>query len=131
MERDTAWPVVLFWELVAMRKSMAGPVKMQTRMIALVMMKTASSWEVCVLAWQTRPATITVTTTGPAYVDGWIDFNQDGSWNGPDERILANVAVQNGQNILSFNVPARAAYGMTYARFRISSQVAWAHREKP
>ncbi len=56
-----------------------------------------------------------------ARVDGWIDFNQDGNWGGPGERIADSVLVANGNNVLMFDVPATAEAGTTFARFRIST----------
>jgi hypothetical protein len=56
-----------------------------------------------------------------ARVDAWIDFNADGSWGGPDEQIANNVAVVNGDNALTFDVPSWAVEGTTIARFRLST----------
>lgn len=56
-------------------------------------------------------------------LDAWIDFNRDGDWLGPGEQIATNwdLGRGNGTRTLSFAIPAGAAAGMTYARFRISS----------
>lgn len=56
-----------------------------------------------------------------AIVDGWIDFNGDGSWNGAEEHIITRVAVDAGESVFRFDVPAWAASGTTYARFRVST----------
>lgn len=56
-----------------------------------------------------------------AKLDGWIDFNQDGSWDGAGERIFASRPVTEGDNHLSFVVPAIAAAGEAAARFRLST----------
>lgn len=66
-------------------------------------------------------ATITVTASGPGKLDAWIDFNQDGDWNDPGERIFTHRDVVGGTNVLTFNVPAEALLGTTFARFRLSS----------
>jgi hypothetical protein len=58
---------------------------------------------------------------GVARLDGWIDFNADGSWDGPHERIADSIAVLNGDNPITFDVPSWAPDGTTYARFRLSS----------
>ncbi len=54
-------------------------------------------------------------------LDAWIDFDQDGIWGGPDEHVLQSIDVQIGANILTFQVPADAAVGTTFARFRLST----------
>ncbi|MCA9258647.1 MAG: VCBS repeat-containing protein, partial [Planctomycetales bacterium] len=54
-----------------------------------------------------------------AYVDAWIDFNGDGSWNGSGERIYGGM-LDEGVHELSFETPVDAM-GATYARVRINS----------
>jgi hypothetical protein len=56
-----------------------------------------------------------------AKLDAWIDFNGDGNWGGPGEQIFASRAVTAGDNALTFDVPASAAQGTTFARFRLST----------
>ncbi|MDA1049222.1 MAG: GEVED domain-containing protein [Planctomycetota bacterium] len=58
---------------------------------------------------------------GTARLDAWIDFNGDGSWSGPFERIADSVAVVNGDNTITFDVPSWAHSGTTFARFRLST----------
>ena len=53
-------------------------------------------------------------------LDAWIDFNTDGDWLDPGEAIASSHAVQAGVNTLTFNVPASAVLGNSYARFRLS-----------
>ncbi len=69
-----------------------------------------------------NPATVTVTVsiTGGA-IQGWIDFNADGDWLDPNEQIITNFAAFNFVNIISFNVPAGAVLGSTFARYRYST----------
>jgi predicted outer membrane repeat protein len=55
-----------------------------------------------------------------AFVDAWIDFNHDGGFD-VDEKIAASAAVVNGNNTLTFNVPAAAIAGATFARIRLST----------
>ncbi|MFL2869324.1 MAG: M36 family metallopeptidase [Pirellulaceae bacterium] len=50
-------------------------------------------------------------------LQGWIDFNGDGVFN-DEEQIVTNLAVAEGANPISFDVPADAVVGDTYARFR-------------
>jgi len=62
---------------------------------------------------------------GPRGFDyyGWIDFNRDGDWDDPDERLHSSAGSTNyaGYLILTFTlqVPATATPGTTYARFRL------------
>jgi hypothetical protein len=49
-----------------------------------------------------------------------VDFNQDGTWGGPFEQIAPSLKLRRGNNTISFNVPACAGSGTTFARFRIS-----------
>jgi hypothetical protein len=63
--------------------------------------------------------TVTNTTGVPAYIQGWIDFNGNGSWSDAGEQIALNVLAVNGQNNITFTTPA-AAVSTGYARFRLS-----------
>lgn len=56
---------------------------------------------------------------GAAYLHGWIDFNADGDWADAGEQIIDNSPVGDGINNRTFTVPAAAAVGTTFARFRI------------
>ncbi|MGB6045871.1 MAG: SdrD B-like domain-containing protein [Pirellulales bacterium] len=53
-------------------------------------------------------------------LQGWIDFNADGDWFDAGEQIFTDLVIASGPNELSFDVPAGAVGGPTYARFRIS-----------
>jgi hypothetical protein len=55
------------------------------------------------------------------FLDAFIDYNRDGDWDEPSDRIFASRALNVGANSISFNVPATASLGTTYARFRFSS----------
>jgi hypothetical protein len=69
-------------------------------------------------------ATVTVSVQNApagAKLDAWIDFNGDGNWGGPGEQILASRSVTAGDNALTFDVPASATAGTTFARFRLST----------
>jgi hypothetical protein len=56
-----------------------------------------------------------------ARLDAWIDFDQDGSWGGPSERIATSLAVVNGNNNVSFSVPSWTHDGNPVGRFRLST----------
>ncbi len=60
-------------------------------------------------------------SSGPGFLDAWVDFNKDGDWSDAGEQILGSVPVAAGVNGLIFNVPGNALAGVTYARFRLSS----------
>ncbi len=56
-----------------------------------------------------------------AFIDGWVDFDGDGSFNG-NNQIFASQPVTPGVNFLTFSVPyAGSRLGPTYARFRVST----------
>ena len=56
-----------------------------------------------------------------AKLDGWIDFDGDGSFGGVGEQVADTIEVSEGDNVISFDVPGWAASGQTYARFRLST----------
>lgn len=59
--------------------------------------------------------------TNGGKLDAWIDFNRNGAWDA-GEQVFASQALVPGLNTnLCFNVPAGAALGQTFARFRLSS----------
>jgi len=71
-------------------------------------------------------ANITVTLTNTAGVatprlDAWIDFDGDGVFGDPRDRIATSLALTAGANIVPVNVPCDAQSAATYARFRLSS----------
>ena len=60
-----------------------------------------------------------VTTT---FVDAWIDFNKDGSFDGDGEQIIANQVVINGDNTINYFPATDAVSGTALnARFRLST----------
>jgi hypothetical protein len=73
-----------------------------------------------------RTATeVTVFPSVDGVIDAWIDFNGDGDWNDPGEQIFVSEAVTGGNPsgvVLTFDVPAAAVEGTTYARFRFSTE---------
>ncbi|MBU1072996.1 hypothetical protein KKG45_07095, partial [bacterium] len=68
-----------------------------------------------------QPANVDVTASQPGYLHAWIDFNSNGNWSEADEHVFAGMALLGGLNTLTFNVPAAAASGQTFARFRFST----------
>ena len=66
--------------------------------------------------------TIRVTTSGQGYLNGWMDFNKNGSWAEANEHIFKDTLLAAGVHYLSMVVPANALLGNTFARFRFSTQ---------
>ncbi len=69
---------------------------------------------------QNQGVSLTVNASIAGKLDAWIDYNQDGTW-GPAEQVFASKSLAAGANTLNFLVPAGAAVGQTYARFRFST----------
>ncbi|MCA9196217.1 MAG: S8 family serine peptidase [Planctomycetales bacterium] len=70
-----------------------------------------------------RPATFEVTASQSGLLQGWIDFNADGDWDDVGEQIAVNRQVPAGVSSFEHIIPATTLPGVTYARFRISSQL--------
>ena len=66
---------------------------------------------------------IDVTASMPGVIDLWIDFNANGSWLDPNEKVTLTPGpnVGPGTTHLSFMVPAGTPPGTTFARVRYSS----------
>jgi hypothetical protein len=64
---------------------------------------------------------ITVTASALGRLDAFVDFNRNGSWADAGEQVFADTQLQPGPNQLGFNVPASAAGGLSFARFRYST----------
>lgn len=77
---------------------------------------------------QGQTATVTInrvnTSGANTYLNGWIDFNNDGVLDGAGEQIISNVIIPSGTNAsatYTFTVPANAVLGDIGARFRITN----------
>ena len=55
------------------------------------------------------------------YLNGWLDFDADGSWTSIGEQIAADRAMPAGFTALVFGIPARAQVGPVVGRFRFAS----------
>lgn len=70
---------------------------------------------------------IEVVASQAGMLDAWIDYNQDGVFDHPAERVEVageppgSIALGAGSNLLQVNVPQAAPFGDTIARFRFSS----------
>ncbi|MGE3309235.1 MAG: tandem-95 repeat protein [Limisphaerales bacterium] len=63
---------------------------------------------------------ISVTASQTGHLDAWMDFNGNQSWADQGEQIFVSTVLVGGVNNLTFQVPASARAGVTYARFRFS-----------
>ncbi len=67
-------------------------------------------------------AIITVTASVQGLLNTWFDWNADGDWDDRGEQVFDDITLAAGANTLSFNVPADALAGKTFARFRFSRE---------
>jgi len=65
--------------------------------------------------------TVTVSVVGNGFVNGWVDFDGDGTWYQADEHVVINQAVSSGTHTFNYTVPTTAVPGVTFARLRISA----------
>ncbi len=73
------------------------------------------------VAGQSVPVNIIVATGGrSAVLNGWVDFNANGSWLDPGEHVIADMAVVAGLNSTNIVVPVLPTLGASYARFRLT-----------
>jgi hypothetical protein len=75
---------------------------------------------------EATPVRVNIVRTGlsaqaTAFLTAWVDFNGDGDWDDAGERVLTNQVVVGGTNDLVINVPSTATHGVSYARFRLST----------
>ena len=65
------------------------------------------------------------TTGAPAYLNGWVDFNNNGVVTDASEQVIADVVVADGTSgyfqTFYFDVPSTATIGTVGARFRLTS----------
>jgi arylsulfatase A-like enzyme len=68
-------------------------------------------------------ASAQVTASAAGLLDAFMDFNADGDWNDPGERVTlaAGTPLVAGVNVVTFAVPAGATPGASWARFRFST----------
>ncbi len=62
-----------------------------------------------------------VTASQSGFLDGWIDWNQNESWNDAEEQFIQSIAVTAGQNIIPFTVPCYDETKSFNVRFRLST----------
>ena len=64
---------------------------------------------------------LSVTVTGNGLLQGWVDFDGKGWWD-EEDRIMTNTYLTTGSYMFDIDVPDDAWLGLTYARFRFSTQ---------
>ena len=64
---------------------------------------------------------LVLVSSGPAFLDGFVDWNRDGDFDLPAEQFATSVPLTTGNNAVPFSVPLDAGIGATYLRLRISS----------
>ncbi|MCC7373310.1 MAG: HYR domain-containing protein [Verrucomicrobiales bacterium] len=67
-----------------------------------------------------QTAEVRVEASEAGKLDAWIDFGDNQSWAEPADRVFTARDLVAGINLLVFTVPADAAIGRTFARFRLS-----------
>ncbi|MCF8364215.1 MAG: T9SS type A sorting domain-containing protein [Bacteroidales bacterium] len=68
------------------------------------------------------PAQITLTTSIAGFLQGWMDFNQDGDWDDANEQIFTDEYIHFPSTVcLNFMVPSDASEGAAFARFRFAT----------
>ncbi len=65
--------------------------------------------------------TLDITTHGDGYLNAWIDWNGNGTFDAT-EQVATDIVSFGGLLNLTINVPANASIGASYARFRYSSE---------
>ncbi len=70
-----------------------------------------------------QPTTVSVVISGGSgRFYGWVDFNRDGDFADPGEKVFdGSQLLDSGSQDLTFQTPANAVAGESYARFRLST----------
>ncbi|MBW3698490.1 LruC domain-containing protein [Vibrio sp. T187] len=72
-------------------------------------------------------ARVVVDASTSGYLSAWIDWDQDGTFDGDNEQVFTDQALVAGENTLFLNVDINALAGTTWARFRFSQQTGLAY----
>jgi len=68
-----------------------------------------------------KTATAEVLASCSGYLQAWIDYDGDQSWNGADEQVLIDQPTVAGVNSYSFKVPVNVSAMRLFTRFRFST----------
>jgi uncharacterized repeat protein (TIGR01451 family) len=67
-------------------------------------------------------ATVDVEASAACTLSAWVDFNADGDWDEADDELFpGGQSLAAGINSLSFDVPSGAVAGLTFSRFRCTT----------
>ncbi len=69
---------------------------------------------------QGEPTYMLLYASVDGFLDGWVDFFQDGSWVHPVDQVFASEPLVVGWNLVSFITPVPALPGDTFMRLRFS-----------
>ncbi|HNY03718.1 MAG TPA: GEVED domain-containing protein, partial [Bacteroidales bacterium] len=69
-----------------------------------------------------QSVTLNITASGTGLLNAWIDWNADGDWADAGEQVLTNLPLVSGVSSAVVHVPSGALSGITFARFRYSTQ---------
>ena len=64
---------------------------------------------------------VSVAASAPGFLNGWVDFNFNGTWGDAGEQIFVDVVLEPGVNVLTVDVPEQAVIATTFARFRFET----------
>lgn len=65
--------------------------------------------------------TVDIVSSGVGAIDAWIDFDSDGTFDDPRDRIFTAKPVAAGSNALTFTAPGPLTAGARYARVRLTA----------
>ncbi len=66
-------------------------------------------------------SSVDVVASAAGRLDAWFDWNGDGDWDDPSEKVFDALTVSAGMSSLPLAVPLSATVGVSFARFRLSS----------
>ena len=66
-------------------------------------------------------AVVMVKSSGSGFLNGWIDFDSDGEFNGEDQ-VIYDYPITSERQSIYIEIPDGAVPGKTWSRFRLSSQ---------
>jgi hypothetical protein len=65
---------------------------------------------------------LTVRASVNGYLNTWIDFDRNGTWDDAGDQVFFDLPLKTGSNNLKFFVPDDVAVTTTYARFRFATE---------
>ncbi|RLD49743.1 MAG: hypothetical protein DRJ05_20545, partial [Bacteroidetes bacterium] len=68
-----------------------------------------------------QTVTIDVVSSIDGFLNAWVDFDINGDWADAADQIFSDELLLAGPNSITFNIPASATAGITFARFRFDT----------